>query len=88
MELKNMSNFSIVGTIREASPVVLVGCSQSYTINIINSQFVNIKNIIFKHCSNLPDKKAKLTNLQMSCCFSCISSMVPKRPEFQQYQQR
>jgi len=71
MELKNLHNFSIVGIISKTSPVILVGCLQLYTINIINSQFVIIKNIIFKHCGILPKKKTKITNLQMSCCFSC-----------------
>ena len=71
MELKNLHNFSIVGIISKTSPVILVGCLQLYTINIINSQFVIIKNIIFKHCSILPDKKTKITNVQMSSCFSC-----------------
>jgi len=71
MELKNLQNFSIVGIISKTSPVTLVGCLKSFTISIINSQFVIIKNIIFKHCGIIPDKKIKVTNLQMSCCFSC-----------------
>jgi len=71
MELKNLHNFSILGIINKTSPVMLVGCLQSFTISIINSQFVIIKNIIFKHCGILLDKKTKVTNLKMFCCFSC-----------------
>ena len=35
MILQNLYNFSIIGTVNNsASPVVLVGCSQSYVINM------------------------------------------------------
>ena len=72
MILQNLHNFSIIGTISNfSSPVVLVGCLQWYVINIIDSHFVTIKNVIFKHCSILPDNKKQLTNLILSCCFSC-----------------
>ena len=72
MILQNLYNFSVIGTVNNSSsPVVLVGCSQSYVINIIESHFVNINNIVFKHCNKLPDNKTQLTNLRISCCFSC-----------------
>ena len=50
---------------------MLVGCLQWYVIDIINSHFVTIKNVMFKHCSIPPDNKTQLTNLKLSCCFSC-----------------
>ena len=66
--LQNLYNFSIIGTVNNSSsPVVLVGCS----INIINSHFVNIYNVVFKHCSILQPKKSPIRNLQLFCCFSC-----------------
>ena len=72
MILQNLHNFSIIGTIGNfSSPVVLVGCLQWYVIDIINSHFVTIKNVMFKHCSIPPDNKTQLTNLKLSCCFSC-----------------
>ena len=72
MILQNLYNFSIIGTVNNSSsPVVLVGCSQVYVINIINSQFVNIFDIVFKYCSKLPDNKRQFTNLRMSCGSSC-----------------
>ena len=51
-------------------PVVLIGCSQRYVINI-NSQFVTINNVMFKHCGISSVHKKDLTNLRLSCCFSC-----------------
>ena len=71
--LVNLQNFSIIGTINNSSsPVVLVGCLQWYVINIIDSQFVTINNVMIKHCSFLPENKARIfTNLRLSCCFSC-----------------
>ena len=72
MVLQNLYNFSIIGLVSDpSSSVVLVGCSQSYVINIIDSHFVTINNVIFKHCSIWPENKTKLTNLRISCCFSC-----------------
>ena len=72
MILQNLYNFSIIGSANNSSsPVVLVGCSQVYVINIINSQFVNIYDVVFKYCSKLPDNKQQFINLKMSCCFSC-----------------
>jgi len=69
MVLQNLHNFSIVGTVSKSS--VLFGCPQLYVIRVINSHFVIIKNVIFKHCSFLPVNKKELTNLQMFCCVSC-----------------
>ena len=72
MVLQNLHNFSIIGTVSNlSSPVVLVGCLQGHVINIIYSELVTIKNVMFKHCSILSDDKIQLTNLRMSCCFSC-----------------
>ena len=37
----------------------------------MDSKFVVIENVMFKHCDILPDRKTKLINLELSCCFSC-----------------
>ena len=71
MILKGLHNFSIIGMFSSSSPVVLVGCSQVYVIEIINSCFVIITNVVIKHCSILSNDNTKLTNLKLSCCFSC-----------------
>ena len=69
MTLQNLHNLSITGTAsNSSSPIVLFG---SYVLNIIDSEYVSIKNIMFKHCSGLPGSKLHLTNLRLSCCFSC-----------------
>ena len=72
MMLQNLYNFSIIGTISNSSlPTVLIGCSQSlYVIYISNSFFVNITNVMFKHCNMLLNKIGR-TNLKLFCCFSC-----------------
>ena len=72
MMLQNLHNFSINGTISNSSlPPVLIGCSQSfYVIYISNSSFVNISNVMFKHCKILPKNRTR-TNLKLFCCFSC-----------------
>ena len=73
MVLQNLYNFSIIGIISKMmSPVVLVGCSQPYVIYIIYSQFVTISNVELKHCGILPQNVTELTNIKLSCCFSCI----------------
>jgi len=72
MVLRNLYNFSIIGTIINSSSVVLVGCSQWYVINIIDSHFITIKTAMFKQCEIFPVSKKTLTNLRLSCCFSCI----------------
>ena len=72
MTLENLHNFSIIGKVNNSSwQVVLVGCLQWYVINIINSQFVTISNVMFKHCGIPPAPKKDLTNLRLACCFSC-----------------
>ena len=72
MILQNLYNFSIIGTVNNSSsPVVLVGCSQSYVINIINSHFVNIFNVVFRHCNISTSNEIKYSSLRVSCCFSC-----------------
>ena len=71
MILQGLHNFSIIGIFHNSSPVVLVGCLQWYVINILDSHFVTIKNVVFKHCGIVPDDKTQLTNLRMFCCFSC-----------------
>ena len=70
--LQNLYNFSIIGTVnKSSSPVVLVGCSHSYVINIIDSHFVNIYNVVFRHCSISTSNEIKYSSLRVSCCFSC-----------------
>ena len=72
MILHNLYIFSMIGIDNNSSwPVVLIGCSQRYVINIINSQFVTINNVMFKHCGISPVRKKYLTNLRLHCCFSC-----------------
>ena len=68
--LQNLYNFSIIG--KTKSSVVLVGCSRSYVIYIIYSHFVTISNVEFKRCGLLPEHVMNLTNVKLSCCFSCI----------------
>ena len=69
MTLQNLHNLSITGTAsNSSSPIVLFGCLQPYVLSIIDSEYVSIKNITFKHCSGLPGSKL---HLRLSCCFSC-----------------
>ena len=71
MTLQNLQNFSIIGTSSNlSSPVILVGLSQSHVIDIINSHFVTITNVVFKHFGT-SSVKQEITNLKISCCFSC-----------------
>ena len=52
MLLQDLCNFSMIGTIKESPPpVVLAGCLQSYVINITNSYNVTIANFMFKRCT-------------------------------------
>ena len=77
MVLQNLYNFSMIGIVNKMmSPVVLIGCSQPYVIYIIYSQFVTISNVEFKHCDILPQNVTELTNIKLSCCFSCIMENV------------
>ena len=70
--LKNLHNFSMIGIVNNSSSsVVLIGCLQRYVFDIMDSQFVVIENVMFKHCGILPDGKKRLINLKLSCCFSC-----------------
>ena len=69
--LQNLYNFSIIGISNSSSPVVLVSSSQSCVINIINSRFVMIYNVVLKQQNTLIDMKSRLTNLKLLCCFSC-----------------
>ena len=73
MILQNLYNFSIIGIVSSdlSSPVVLVGCLQWYVINIINSHFVSINNVVFERCSIWEDNRKILTSLGLSCCLSC-----------------
>ena len=73
MTLQDIHNFSIIGIVSSdlSSPVVLVGCLQWYVINIINSHFVSINNVVFKCCSIWVDNRKRLTSLGLFCCFSC-----------------
>ena len=73
MTFQNLYNFSIIGTINNFSlPVILVGCKRQYAIDILDSQFITINNVMIKHCEFLPENKAAVfTNLRLFCCFSC-----------------
>ena len=67
MILRNLYNFSIIGTVNNSSsPVVLVGYSQSYILKIINSYSVTIANVIFTKHNQL-----QLVNLVINLCYSC-----------------
>ena len=70
MVLQNLYNFSIIGNVNRTSSVVLVGYSHLYVINITDSQFVTIANIMFKNYYTSSTYK-RLSNLKISCCFSC-----------------
>ena len=74
MILHGLHNFSIIGMFTLSSPVVLVGsCSQRHVIEIYDSSFVIITNVVIKHCSIWPNRRTEmhLRNIQLSCCFSC-----------------
>ena len=72
MILQKLHKFSIIGIVSNlSSPVVLVGCLQWYVINIVNSHFVSIKNVVFKRCSIWKDNRKAVTSLKLFCCFSC-----------------
>ena len=69
MTLKNLHNFSIIGTVHKQSPLavlVLVDCPQSYIINIIDSYNVTITNVMLQQCDH-----PQLTNLIITLCYSC-----------------
>ena len=73
MLLQDLHNFSIIGTVKESPPpVVLVGCLQSYIINVTNSYNVTIANVMFRWCDLMQLKKHRyLTNLLIDLCYSC-----------------
>ena len=73
MLLQDLCNFSITGTVKESPPpVVLVGCLQSYVINVTNSYNVTIANVMFRRCDQTQLNKYKyLTNLILNLCYSC-----------------
>ena len=73
MLLQDLCNFSMIGTVKESPPpVVLVGCLQSYVINVINSYNVTIANVVFKRCDQTQLNKYRyLTNLLLNVCYSC-----------------
>ena len=73
MLLQDLCNFSIIGTVKESPPpVVLVGCLQSYVINVINSYNVTIANVVFKRCDQTQLNKYRyLTNMLINLCYSC-----------------
>ena len=67
---QNLYNFSIIGTTSNFSlPVMLVGCKRWYVIDVLDSQFITINNVMIKHCEFLPENKAAVFTLY--CCFSC-----------------
>ena len=78
MVLQNLHNFSIIGiTTTSSSPVVLVGCLQSYVINIINSYNVTIANVQFQQRDQIHLSKYKYsTNLLIESCHSCTIEKV------------
>ena len=72
MILQNLYNLSIIGTVNNSSsPVVLVGCSQSYVINITKSFNITVANVMLKQCHQLQFKHTHLTNLLIDLCYSC-----------------
>ena len=73
MLLQDLCNLSIIGIVKESPPpVVLVGCSQSYVINVTNSYNVTIANVMFRWCDLMQLKKHRyLTNLLIHLCYSC-----------------
>ena len=74
MVLKNLHNFSIVGIVGKSSlQAVLVGCVHPYVLKIHASHYVNIRNVLFKHCYH-PQLQSHiyLTSLYLSWCFSCV----------------
>ena len=72
MILESLHNLSIIGIVSKmSSQVMLLGCSKEYVMNIVDSHFITISNVKFKHCSVLALSKIQLTNLRLSCCFSC-----------------
>ena len=70
MTLEGLHNFFIIGIVNGKSPVVLIGCSQPYVIKIIDSYFVTITNISFKHCDTTLIKTTSITSLHIVCCLS------------------
>ena len=73
MTLQSLYNFSIIGTVNNlSSPIVLVGCSQPYVIKIVDSHFVTITNVTFKHCGGTTAvTTTSITSVHFICCFSC-----------------
>ena len=72
--LKNLHNFSIIGTVHKHSlQTVLVGCFHSHVLKIYTSHYVSIRNVIFKRCYN-PQLQpyVYITSLYVSWCFSCV----------------
>ena len=68
--VSNVDNFSMIGTVSKPSPLavlVLVDCSQSYIIKIIDSYNVTIASVILKQCD-----QSQSTDLLISLCYSCI----------------
>ena len=69
MTIRNLHNFSIIGTVSKPSPLavlVLVDYPQSYIINIIDSYNVTIANVMLKQCDH-----PQLTNVLINSCYSC-----------------
>ena len=73
MLLQDLCNFSIIGTVKESPPpVMLVGSSQSRVMTVINSYNVTIANVMFRRCDQMQFSKHRyLTNLLMDLCYSC-----------------
>ena len=71
--LQDLCNFSIIGTVEESPPpVVLVGCLQPYVISVTNSYKITIANVMFRQYDQIQlDKYKCLANLLIDSCYSC-----------------
>ena len=71
----SLYNFTFVGITGQYSPpVVLISCLKSF-LKIFDSQYVIIRNIIFKPCQTIQSYQQHngvKTNLFLDTCFSCI----------------
>ena len=71
MMLQDLCNFSIIGTVKESPPPVLL---VSYVISVTNSYNVTIANVVFRRyrCDQMQLNEHKyLTKLLIDSCYSC-----------------
>ena len=74
MTLRNLRNFSIIGIVSKDSLQLplLIGSFNTYVIDIINSDYVTIANVMFKqHYQPNFNEYKKFTNLELNWCKSC-----------------